>query len=672
MMLLNYLLTAFLIIAPVIYLLILLYLLRKEIKEALLPITILSVLSATLLNKLLFFNQTLAQKDFNNIQIPYFQFFRDSILTYFLPPIWNSSFSGGFDAFASPLAAYFSVFNWMLLLGSNIYRAVNLFIFCQVVLCAIFSYLMLRAFKFDSLPSFLGSILYTFNGFVVMRLSEGVGIEYLYAYKWLPLWLLFTRKLLDEKRRGYLVGLAISLAFAFEGNYSQVIAMGMLWLIYLFTEYKRVLANWKDLMFSVLLGFCIYALKLLPFFGLVADGVGRFSGATGGWRQGNLDWDMFPRIFLPINFNYANAVFTPGVLGLLISLVGLALALAIVIKKRKPPFEPFAFSLITFFAAFLITIENPIYFLFYGLPVLKAVTQIPSFLIFYLVPLVFLATFFMQILLDRYRLAWLLLAFLPFAVFLEVLLGPATFGPKTYSFNFPKMEIAEARSFPHYNLLATQPPGLFAFAADESKTFFYPYGITQSNLKTLEGYQYFFGSLSGDKLSAAGLSELIKRTDYIFTLDPIEDDRLSLLSKVSMSKTQNFRSFSVYENVYDYLKLYEIGWNDDIYLYKTVCTQDCSLKNYSDNPVAFSVKADISSDQKYLTTSIAYSKWLRVSIGNRRLAAHPDGLGYLTIKPPSEPGPRLDFNYINPYIYAGFGLSFLGLLASLILSRRKD
>lgn len=646
------------------------------------------LLSVIFLNKLLFFSQSLAQKDFNNIQIPMFQFFSESIKGYFLPPIWNSSFSGGFDAFVSPLSAFFSVFNWILLFSDNIYKSLNLFIFVQICLCAIFSYLMLRVFRFSKIASLLGAVLYTFNGFVVMRLSQGVGIEYLYAYKWLPLIIAFTKKFLDGRSLKDFLGLSISLAMSLEGNINMVIAIGVMWVIYLLFEYKKAIPLVSKLLLLLSLSVTIFAIKLLPFVSVISSGGSRFSGKTGGWRQGNIDWDMFPRILFPIKFNYDNAIFTPGTIGIALALAGFLLALAIFFRNKKPPFDGFYFILSIFLFAFFITIENPFYYFFYSLPALRVTTQIPTFLIFYIVPIVFFGTYFLEKNQEvLYTLSvsckckiiiQILLAALPFVIFLEVLTGPSTFGNSTYSFNFPKIDIHEYENFPHYQLLKKQQPGLFVFAdKNNASIFFYPYGISLMNLKTIDGYRYFFGSNSAEALIDNGLDELKKRTDYILSMRPIENDSdLQLIGSVSMSKIKYFQSHAVFENLQGYIILYATGWDDDIYIYRVKCFFNCALKNYSNNPIKFSIELDENDNRTNIPTSVAYSKWFKVTYQEKAVKTSKDAFGYMSvlldspdenIESTSNSKKVLNFIYVNPFIYIGFIISFVGFIIVIYL-----
>jgi hypothetical protein len=106
---LNKFLIIFILVVPNLYLLIIFFRFKKLFREDFFLIIFLFLLSVIFLNKLLFRGQTLSAQDFNNIQIPFFHFFQESILTYKEPPVWNSRFGGGFDAFSNPISAYFSL-----------------------------------------------------------------------------------------------------------------------------------------------------------------------------------------------------------------------------------------------------------------------------------------------------------------------------------------------------------------------------------------------------------------------------------------------------------------------------------------------------------------------------------------------------------------------------------
>ncbi len=624
------------------------------------------------LNKLLFFNQSLAQQDFNNIQIPLFYFFRTSLLKFFSPPLWNSSFCGGFDAFSNPLAGYLSFFNWVFLFSSDVYRSFNIFISLQIFFCLVSAYVMLKTFGFSKAASFFGAIIYSFNGFVTMRLSPGVGLEYLFAYKWIPLILVFSKKYLDNRKGLDLLGLAIVFAFSLEGNTNIVIAAGVLWIVYLLTEYRKLFLSRFKILIVPIFSLFIYALKIFPVIDLISNKESRFSQSVGGWRASNFDIPMFPKAFLPIKFGFTNGVFTPGILAISFFLIGLIVALIIWSRTKKPVLEGFYFVLITLILAFFITIENPIYYFFYSLPVLSMVTIIPSFLIMFIVPIVFLSAYGFSLLLkylDK-RIYLIAVVAVPALVFLEVLLGPSTFGKDTYSFNFAKMNyVDEVSGFSHYNVLGKQKSGLFTII-NNPKLFIYPNSIALLNLSTLNNPIYFFGCNNQETLINSNLGEIKKHSDYIFSMYPVTDKDLTLIDKIDMDTMLKLKSHAVFENVDKYLALYDTGWNDDMYIYGVKCVGDCVLKNYSKNPAEF--KIDVSdqtfSPDKVISTSINYSKWLKAKSNGKYLTTSKGELGYMSMR--GNIGDSVSFYYINPYIYLGFAVSFISLVISVIIFRR--
>ena len=545
------------------------------------------------------------------------------------------------------------------------------FIFIQIFLCLIFSYVMLRTFNFSKVTSFFGAIVFSFNAFVIMRLSPGVGLEYLFAYKWIPLILAFSKKYLDNGNKLDLLGLTIAFAFSFEGNISIVIASGLLWLLYILTSYRREIKSKFIIFAAPVFSVFIYAIKLFPIVDLVRNGESRFSQGVDGWRASNFDLYMFPKVFFPFKHEFTNGAFTPGVIAISLFFFGLILALVYFFKTKKQPFASFYFSIITLVLAFFITIENPIYYFFYSLPILKMVTIIPSFLIFFVIPIVFLSSYAFSRLLNFVKNTkfYYVIIFIPILVFAEVLIGPSTFGSKTYSFNFAKINyLSEVNGFSHYNLLKDQKPGLF-IVKDNPKLFIYPYAISTLNLKTLNDFGYFFGCRDNRKLLNSNISEIKKRANYIFSMYPLEDSELKLLGKVDMNTMLKLKSHSVFENTIKYLSLYDTGWNDDIYLYVVNCKKDCALKDYSDNPVSFSIPIqnnNVTNGQ--ISTSINYSKWLKAKNGKNILQSGKDEFDYMIVK--GDGGETLSFTYFNPYIYIGLGISVISFITFIHLFLR--
>lgn len=655
----NYLLTAFLLIAPTVYFLFILYSFREIIKKSLPQIFLLLLLTTVFLNKLLFTDLTLAQKDFNNIQIPFFAFFYNSITKYFLPPILNSSFCGGFNNFSNPLAGYFSVFNWIFLLTKNIYYNFHIFIFIQIFLCGLFSFFMLRTFKFSKNTSLLGAVVFTFNGFITMRLSPGVGIEYIFAYKWLPLIFAFSYKYLKDFKKIDLLSLGIVFAFSLEGNPNLAIANGVLLIFFLLFRYKDVLKDKFRIVFAPIVAFLVYAIKVIPSFENLIFSDANVSFLSEGWRGSNFDLYMYPEIFFPIKSDFTNGVFTPGLIAIILFFFGFFVACRYYLKNKKQPFKGFRFVAFIFLLSFFITIENPAYEFFYSLPVLNKITIVPAFVIFYIIPIVFFTTYGFSIILSffsRFKLIKYLLVFaVPMLIFAEVLIGPSTFGNDTYSFNFAKMPYkTEITGFPHYNSLKDKQEGIY-FIKDRPDIFLYPYSSALLNLKTLNDPTYFFGCRDDAKLANSDINEIKKRTNFIMTIRPSIDPDLKLIQKVSMRQILDHKSHSVFENMMDYLRLYEEDWNDDVFVYEVLCDNDCSLKNLSDNPFTFLISrgGGNSDNSKKVKTSINYSSWYKVYADGRKINIEKDDFGYIQL-PPAK---NYTFYYINYPVYLGFFIS---------------
>jgi hypothetical protein len=548
----KYLITAFILIAPLIYLIIIVRHFWEKLKNSKLVLLVFVFLTVVFFNKLIFFERTLAQKDFNDLQVPFFHFFQETVKEDFLPPFWNDRFCGGFDNFANPLAGYFSVYNSAFLIFNNVYTALNLYIILQVFTCLVFAYLMLLTFGFKKPPALVGAVVFSFNAFVTMRLSPGVGIEYLFTYKWIPIILALFVEYKNNPSFKKVLLLSIPCAFLLEGNLNIVISSVLL--ISVFSVFFL-----KDLKPNILLlpvfSFLIYAVKLLPTLPvLLSSSIS--SQYQMGWRGSNYDPDMFPEIFFPIKVEFLNGYFTPGVIA--ISLFFFGLVVFLLKRKRKRAGEstylkPF---LLIFVLAFLLTIEeNPLYQLFYSLPLLDKVTIIPSFTIFYILPIVVFSAYAFKFVVNKFGVVTYLI---PALIFLEVLLGFSTFGPDSYSFNFAKMSYkTEPYDFKHFKVLSKLDDGYF-FIRDRPDIFLYPYSVTAYDLKTLNTPAYFYGCRPERDYS--------KEADYVLTITP--GDEYEFVEEVSLSSILNHESHSVFEHKMEYYKLYNTGWNDSVYIYR--------------------------------------------------------------------------------------------------------
>ena len=155
----------------------------------------------------------------------------------------------------------------------------------------------------------------------------------------------------------------------------------------------------------------------------------------------------------------------------------------------------------------LLVLEGPVSnFVFSTLPVFNRITILPAFVIFLLIPYIIVIGYGTNFLYNLFNLAaekakltkkiknkrvitdFIFLG-ISFAIFSEVLLGPSVFGSNTYTYNFPKIDyIKELYSFPHYEILKKQEPGLMV-ATMSPDLFTYSYGVENTNLFSLHAYR---------------------------------------------------------------------------------------------------------------------------------------------------------------------------------------
>ena len=686
---LNKFLIIFILVVPNLYLLIIFFRFKKRFREDFFLIIFLFLLSVIFLNKLLFKGQTLSAQDFNNIQIPFFHFFRESILTYKEPPIWNSRFGGGFDAFSNPISAYFSPFNFVFLIFKDVYTASSIFILLQLFLISTFSFIFFRELRFNKAVSFFGAVVFTFNGFVTMRLSPGVGIEYLYSYKWIPLIMVFTFLYFKNYRTFDLVLLSLSFALSFEGNLNIVISMWFFWfLLIVFVYGKDAVKNIKKLIFVPVLSFFIFAIKILPFLYLMKTSTGRISESVGkGWRiNDKIKMGEFWSYFPPFRHLFGAAVFTPGLIASIFFFLCLIVLLVRVFTKKKID-KIFIFFLLSIFMGFILVTYNPLSDFLFKLPLFNRLTIVPAFMVLIFVPAYIMSVYGLDMsvkfLMKKINIknksfvdlfGKFIVLGISCLVFLEILIGPSTFGNNTYSFNFAKMDRDEVYAIPPYNVLKDLKPGVFLFY-DNSDTFLYPYAVSILDLYTLNTFKYFYSPVEDKELlKKASLFDIEGRTDYILSTQKLEDRNLILLKEVSTSGLiDDFDSYSILDKRYNYLNLQsDLSWEEKLYIYSsTDNTAEKYWKRTDNNPVMASFVRENEKDgvSKKVYSSIKYSPWWKIA-GKNEIKIGKDDFGYLWLDGVN-PGEKVEIFYFNPFIYLGMLLSIIGLLCVLIMGVRE-
>jgi hypothetical protein len=669
--LLNYFLTYFVVFIPVIFLLLVLYRLRLEILNSKLIVLIYLGFTVILLHKLLFFDQTLSAQDFNNIQIPFFKNLESSLENYKMVPIWDNSFGGGYDVFSNPLAFYFSTFAFLFYFISDTYFAANLYITAQIFLLGIFSFLFLKELGFRKYSAFFGSLLLTFNGFVLMRLSPGVGIEYLFTYKWLPAVLLFSYTYFFKNVKKDFIFLTISLAFLFEGNPNIAFASFLIWFIFILVlcglKKLDIYINIFKLTLSAIL---LYAVKLVPGIFLMLTTEGRISEVVGGWRTTRVALERILGYFLPIKDTYLPGPFTPGLVGFIFFILGLLLVIFISIKHKKLERKNL-FAFISIIIGLVLTSANQVSDIIFALPIFNRITINPSFYIFLIIPLGILASEFWDFVLSIFRkyekVIILLILGISAISFFEILKGPSLFGNSSYSFNFDKMKISEFESYDLYSVLKNKTEGNFVFL-EGNKVFNLPNVTKFYELKDINKHNYFYGSsFQNEQQLENKLSFYKLHANYIISIYDIKDEDLELVETVSMVSyldgNQNY-AILINKSFFDNLITTD-GWDQNLRIYRVKDTiENKSVSLASNHPYSYSYLLNEKNiEEGKALTSISYSPHWKINTQDgTKLNFSKDQNGLLVIEN-VKPYETVYFTYVNIYIYIGLLLSTITFIA---------
>lgn len=503
-----------------------------------------------------------------------------------------------------------------------------------------------------------------------MRLSPGVGVEYLFTYKWLSLSLYFLSKYLDEDREKYLILLAVSVAFMFEGNMNIAISSVLLIMLYLIFNLKRVVNRIGGFILMSFLAFSIYSIKMLPFLDLSTKAGSRLEGSASGWRVSRIPLNEFIDYLLPKSHGFGNGMFTPGLVGLTVSITGLVL---LILYRRKDKVS--IFSITAFIVGILLVTDNYLSHAIFSLPFFNKLTISPAFLVFLTLPL----SIFASNISPSKRYLKLLPYCLAVLVFVEVLLGYSLLGAESYSYNFRKMNKSEYKSFPHYNILKNLEPGV-VYATEPYRFFLFPYGVQLNNLFFLNGYTYFYGSNLNEELTSYGdivsnvtvkgeerefkfpslnsneLDSIMTKATYLLSTYPLSNDFLTLVSEVDYLTLDGMESDAVSKLMPDIRSQNLYGnWDGFLRVYKVAYFKNSvSAITGSPTSISFSVKEKNIVNQ-HVDTSITYSNWWTSSKEN---TLSKDAFGFLKITGPSV-GEKVTLRYINPFIYIGFLLSLL-------------
>ncbi len=650
--LINFLLLIFIVVAPVVYLGFVLHALKPYLIDSKKHLAIFCGFVILYFNKLLFGGQTLAQQDFNNLQITFFKFFQQSALAYKSAPIWNSYTGGGYDAFANPLANYFSPFLWVFLVFKDAFYAANIYLVLQTLFTLIFAFALFRILKLSKSAAFVGATMLTFNAFFTMRLSPGVGVEYFFSVKWIVLSLAFTHLYFITKKSKFVLLTAISLAFMFEGNMNGAIVGGIVWLLY-----SIMVFGLRPIKFyaAPLLALLLFSIRFIPNLYLILTAKGRISETVQGWRIERIEPIELWEYFLPINKLFQTPAFTPGIIGILFFGIGFWY-LAFKYKRMENNKKVFLASLALFATGVILVTVNPVSSVFFSLPFFNRLTILPAFILFLLIPAVIISALFAHEIVQKYK-AGALITFLPFIIFLEVFIGPPTLGAKTYFFNFLKMDYAsEMQKLEYYNYIQDSPK--VGLIIDDKGLLLFPQYNAYNNVYLLNDFKYLYGSTPTDELAKRiNFNDVRKYADVVIaTREVARDTNLLKVINVPRFEQGKYENYAILDRAFLYDNLQDFNWDYKVKIYEPLDKSIVSVKKNNSHPTehTFVVKANNYEDSKKVITSITYSPFWKTS-NNVQLVKGK--YGFIEIEN-ANVSDKIVLKYVNPYIYIGFVLSF--------------
>jgi len=276
-------------------------------------------------------------------------------------PNWNPYSFAGTPLLANFQSAVFSPFNflfWFLRFNT----AWGVLILLQPLLAGIFTYFFLRGLKLSRLPSFVGSICFSFAGFSIAWLEWGtIG----HTLLWLPLILLSIEKILAQSGIKFSIWSLVfifSLVSSFFGGHLQVFFyvfgfsfIYLIWRAFQFKGSRLKLIILFVISFSMfILVTSIQWLPTLRFINLSAREVDQLSWQAPGWFA---PWQHLAQFFAPdffgnpstLNYwgvwNYGELVGFIGVISIILVFLGL-----FILKNRYSVFFSLIFLLILSFA----------------------------------------------------------------------------------------------------------------------------------------------------------------------------------------------------------------------------------------------------------------------------------------------------------------------------------
>ncbi|MGI5826719.1 MAG: YfhO family protein, partial [Patescibacteria group bacterium] len=208
-------------------------------------------------------------------------------------PLWNPYYFGGMPLLANFQSAAFSYVNaFFLFLPKALAWSAGVMLSPFLTLVAV--YLFLRNKKLGVFPSLLGGVVFALSGFQIAWLEYNV---HGHTALFLPLLLLFIDKILGDKKKIFLFGLPILLAFQIFAGYIPVVIYsylicGLYILIsYIFPWWQKKSFDWKSLVLLAvfwLWGVALASIQLMPGFELTQNSIRKIDPIVAGSKASYL------------------------------------------------------------------------------------------------------------------------------------------------------------------------------------------------------------------------------------------------------------------------------------------------------------------------------------------------------------------------------------------------
>jgi len=225
-----------------------------------------------------------------------FESFRQGVI-----PFWNPYQMMGAPFMASLKPMIFYPLNFLYLFGEV--NAWNGLLFLQILLSFFFAYLLSRDFKLGRFPSLLVSLAFSLNSLMMGVLqfgSEG------HVLLWFPLFILASKRFLEEQKSRYLCLLSIVIAcsiFAGQLQYTgYLLVVTAAFIIYYGIHLKIKLKIYALLMLSIILGIGISSIQLLPSLELFSKSYRGSSNSYEIFSRGLMTPEKLLRLFAPDYF----------------------------------------------------------------------------------------------------------------------------------------------------------------------------------------------------------------------------------------------------------------------------------------------------------------------------------------------------------------------------------